>query len=201
MRIIFIFFILIIFNSPVQSQELKSESYWHLPAKLNSQNTKISFSLDSTWHTIHGSVDDLSGNVWLKDIKDPRSVQAILSFPVKSLTTHNESRDEKMFSVMDEAAFQNISFQVTSINDLCSPPTSELETGSFICNCNGLGVIKIRDIEKEIQLTLKIVLTAQKEYRITGEAKLLWSDFGIEDPSILIATVHPVVAIHFEVTI
>ena len=171
-------------------------SPWNLPAKLNETNTQITFSLETKWHTVEGSIKNLTGEAHLTNPKDFRSVQLNLDFPVTALDTDDTSRDENMRESMDAAAYPFIHFQLPSVGkELCSPSLQEGQSCSF----TSIGNLSIRNIVKPVKVTATILKGPADSFILEGISNLDWSDFGVKDPSILVARVHKEVSIQFKI--
>lgn len=177
-------------------------SPWNLPAALTPKNTTISFELDSTWHTVHGAVPKLFGELSLEDPEDPTSVIGKITIPVHSLDTDNSSRDEEMREVMDAEEFPNVIFKVTKLTPSCeaefygeTAPTKTTE-----CPYEALGTVTIRNVSKQLPITGKVIRSGDT-YTISGKTKLFWEEFGVEDPSIFIARVDKEVVVSFSMTL
>jgi polyisoprenoid-binding protein YceI len=168
---------------------------WHLPQNLSDTNVSVRFTLDSTWHTIHGVTSGITGKASLKDQSDPSSVQMLLTIPVRKFDTDSGSRDRKMRKVMAADTFPDVIFTGAGLLNGCSPEQVQKD-GS--CSDRIRGKLTIRDVTKQIELP---VVIAQNEagYQITGEIPITWGEYNVEDPSILIASVDPVVEISFKV--
>lgn len=171
----------------------QAETYWNLPKKLNPQNTTLNYELDTTWHMVHGKVEQLEGEVHLAQQQDYKSIRAKVKFNVSAMDSDNEDRDEEMRQVMTAETFPQIVFNLTSIDQICSPEElNKINT----CKYSGQGKITIRDISANLPISGEITKTADG-YEISGETQLKWADFGISDPSIFIAKVYADVNIKF----
>ena len=166
---------------------------WNLPSALNDNNTTVTFEVDSTWHLVHGTTRGVSGKVWLESPKDFRSIRAELSLPVKSFDTDSESRDERLLEVMAAEQFPNVSFVANAAPNLCDPTTV---TESSPCKADLLGTLTIRNVAKPVAIPVTVESKAG-HYTIKGALSVQWADFGVEDPSILIAKLDPTVVVSF----
>ena len=175
----------------------EQKSYWNLPQQLGINNSEALFEVDTTWHLVEGKAKDISGNVWLADPADFKSIQAKITIPVKSLDTDNSSRDENMRDVMAESQFPLIEFKLNRVKDICSPENLD-QSGN--CNMTLEGLLNIRGVEKNISIPANISKTT-KGYQIKATTEIDWSEFGVEDPSILIAKVQKTVKISILVNI
>ena len=169
-----------------------------MPISLNAQNTEISFLLDTTWHTVHGKIKTIQGEASLRDPKDFKSVTINASFSVSDFDTDNEDRDEEMRACMQSDRFPLVSFELTTAENLCNPSSVTPETP---CSFMGKGSITIRDVTKAIDLPAQVKVQDDQTYIVEGDTTIEWPDFGVEDPSILIAKVHSKVSIHFSLTL
>jgi polyisoprenoid-binding protein YceI len=167
---------------------------WNLPAPLNDENTKVSFVVDSTWHTVNGTTKNLNGSVVLKDKHDPLSIVVDLKIQVKTFDTDWDSRDERLQECMASDTYPLASFTSSRLSDNCKPSVIDI---AGKCAGTLTGIITIRDVSKEVALPISIT-KGQESYLISGELPLRWADYNIEDPSILIAKLDPIVAISYE---
>ncbi len=170
---------------------------WDLPAELHDKNTSVNFVVDSTWHTVHGMTKNITGQVYLRDPKDPLAVVVELRVPVALFDTDSDLRDDRLQEVMAAQAFPAVRFVSTRLSTECDPMKVTKE-GS----CHGFlrGALTIRDVTKEVSLPISIRDTASG-YRMDGSLAIRWEDFHVEDPSILIAKLDPVVTIAYQTTI
>lgn len=170
---------------------------WNLPTELHDSNTTVTFVVDSTWHTVHGTTKNIGGQVYLRDPKDPLSVVVDLRVPVTLFDTDSDLRDDRLREVMASQAFPEVRFVSTRLSPECEP-SIVTKDGS----CRGVlsGKLTIRDVTKEVSLPLLIRDTANG-YRMEGTLAIRWADFHVEDPSILIAKLDPVVTISYHTII
>jgi polyisoprenoid-binding protein YceI len=170
---------------------------WDLPTELRDSNTRVTFVVDSTWHTVHGSTRNIAGQVYLRDPKNPLTVVVDLRLSVKSFDTDSDLRDDRLQEVMASQAFPEVRFVSTRLSPECEPSIVTKDGG-----CRGAlsGRLTIRDVTKEVSLPLLIRDTANG-YRMEGALAIRWEDFHVEDPSILIAKLDPLVTITYQTTI
>jgi polyisoprenoid-binding protein YceI len=170
---------------------------WNLPSPLNDSNTKVSFVVDSTWHTVNGTTRDLNGSVVLKDKNDPLSIVVDLKIQVKTFDTDWDSRDEKLQECMASDTYPVASFRSTRLSDNCKPTVIDI---AGKCSGTLTGIITMRDVSKEVALPVSIT-KEHDSYLISGALPVTWADYNIEDPSILIAKLDPVVTISYQTKI
>jgi hypothetical protein len=63
------------------------------------------------------------------------------------------------------------------------------------CGIRLLGKLHIRDVAKDWILSGTLV-NENSQYRLEAEGDLLWADYKIEDPSIIVARLKPLVKVH-----
>ncbi len=166
---------------------------WILPQVLSESNARVSFEVASTWHLVHGEAGGINGRVWLKDDSDPMSIQSEIHFPVKRFDTQGKLRDSKLREVMAAERFPEVIFKTSAIQGGCSPLQIAQKS-----KCEGalVGSLNIRGVEKQVELPYTISIQ-QDEFVIEGRYSFQWADYGVEDPSILIAKLDKTVTVKF----
>ncbi len=170
---------------------------WALPQNISDAHAIVSFKVDSTWHLIEGHTSGLTGRVWLSNPRDLLSVQARIDFPVARFNTGGEMRDERMREVMDSAHSPNVTILVDSLKPECDSATFR-RVGS--CATRVSTRLQIRGHERPLELRAELV-SGKNDSMLRGEARFSWAEFGVEDPSILIARLDPEVVITYSVAI
>ena len=176
------------------SPQLASADTWNLPAPLHDENTSVSFVVDSTWHTINGTTKGLAGSISLKEKQDPLSVVVDLKIQVRSFDTDWDSRDEMLQECMASETYPLASFVSRRLSEGCKPTVIDIAG-----RCSGTlsGVITMRDVSKEVDLPVEII-KERDFYIIKGSLPIQWAEYNIEDPSILIAKLDPIVIISYQ---
>lgn len=192
-KLLFAFLAILISIVPVASRAALGDT-WNLPSPLNDSNTKVSFVVDSTWHTVNGTTRNLNGSVVLKDKNDPLSIVVDLKIQVKTFDTDWDSRDEKLQECMASDTYPISSFTSTRLSDNCKPAVIDI---AGKCSGTLTGILTMRDVSKEVALPVSIT-KGPDSYLISGALPVTWADYNIEDPSILIAKLDPVVTISYE---
>lgn len=178
------------------ASECRTEA-WNLPCALNDSNSKITFEVDSTWHMVHGKTNGLRGKAWLLDPNDPKSIRAELSLPVASFDTDSKSRNERLQEVMASEHFPEVKFNLTSVTDICDPD-SLADHGQ--CPAHLVGDLIIRDHSKPVDVLATVTKTGDA-FSIDGKLPFQWEEFGVEDPSILVARVDKTVEASFRLNL
>ncbi len=159
---------------------------------LDARNAEIYFEVDSTWHLVHGKVSGIRGSYVMAD---ERSVQGELSVPVKSFNTDSESRDERLREVMAEDKFPRVSFAIHRAEHLCTPDEIDAR---HPCEGRLFGALTIRDVTKEVVVPF-FIRRDETRFTLTGQFAILWADYGVEDPSIFVASLYPEVTTHVRI--
>jgi len=168
-----------------------------LPQRLSDQNTKVSFEVDSTWHLVKGETSGITGDLWLANPRDQLSVRAKLQIPVARFNTHGESRDERMREVMDSERSPNVIILIDSVSPQCSV---DVFRNGGECKAILQARIKIRGHERVMELHGALNRNS-KQMTLSGKAVFGWAEFGVEDPSILVAKLDPNVKVSFLVSL
>jgi polyisoprenoid-binding protein YceI len=179
------------------SDSLDGRSSWNLPATLTTKNTNITFEVDSTWHTVHGKVKQLEGVAKSFQPSDPSAVQVVVSFPVTAMDTDNSSRDEKLYSIMASDQHPKVVFEASRLDGGCSPLSlGEREVCKGVLN----GHLSIRGVKKSLQLPVEIARST-KGFKVVGKVTFNWLEYGVEDPSFILAKVDPMVTVRVKVSL
>ena len=186
--------VVVMFSAAVMAET--GDPSWHLPVELSDTNTKVRFELDSTWHLVHGSVNGIEGRVALGDRERFDELVLSLSLPVAKFDTENSTRDKKMRRVMSAAEYPHVSFNGGTLQHGCTP-SRVLAEGE--CKDSLSGKLTILATTLPVELPILIKPASEGGYIITGSLPIDWAFFGVEDPSILIASVDPIVTIFYEV--
>lgn len=171
---------------------------WNLPVAADAQAVKMAFFLDTTWHTVEGSVKELSGDIRLANPKNPQTIAATITIPVSALDTDSASRDEEMRDSMEAGRFPSIRVDMPQISPSCEE--RQLADG-VACTYATKGTVTIRDVTLPIAMSGGIRRGDAGAILVDGTTQLDWSQFGVKDPSILIAKVDEQVKIEFEITL
>jgi hypothetical protein len=183
--------------APHKSGAAKNSWNWALPQTISDANTTVTFDLDSTWHDLHGTSSKISGRAWLEDQTNPLSVKATLNFPVMQLTTGGEMRDERMLEVMDSEHHKYVTLAVDGLTPKCD---ARLFAEGERCPVELPARLTIRGNERDILLP-GVISREAGAIKLSGEVSFSWLDFGVEDPSILIAKLQPQMSVRYTIVI
>lgn len=173
-----------------------AEAHWKLPLTVDDNNTKVTFDVDTTWHVVYGKTSKLSGTVNLGDESDLLSVNSEIHFPVKSFDTGWGLRNDSLYEHMQVDKFPEVVLKTKGLGEQCTP--SAVAAGS--CKSTVQAELTICDVTKEIPLDLNIE-DKGAEYLVSGKYSFKWAEYNVKDPSIIAASVDPVVRIQYSVTV
>jgi len=168
---------------------------WNFPLTLNDENTTIRFEVDSTWHMVEGKTAGVKGSIALKDPADASSVHGQIAVPVAKFDTDSARRDAEMRDVMAESEYRDVVYNITSAGVECA---TALPLEARSCNVILHGDLSIRGVSRPWDLPAHVD-GDPAGYHLRGEGKLRWPDFGVKDPSIFIAKLHPEVKVIVDV--
>lgn len=170
---------------------------WNLPKLLTTSNAKVKFQVDTTWHMVHGAAKEIKGELLLTDPARYDSVSGKIIIPVAALDTDNSSRDETMRESMHADKFPEIQYKFERMDKICAPDTL---TSGIACPFEINGNLTIRNVSRNVLLKGKVIFNGFN-YVVSGETTIKWQDYGVEDPSIFIASVYPDTKIEIEITL
>lgn len=173
-------------------------SPWNLPLTINDQNSVVTFEVDSTWHLIKGQTSGATGKVWLANPDDYTTVDGEITLPVSSFNTDNSLRDKRLKEVMEAERFPFVHFSIDRIEGICEPNIVITEAA---CDIEIIGDLTIRDVVKKIHSSATIEQLDESNFSVRGEIAANWADFGVEDPSILIAKLNQQVVVIYNITL
>jgi polyisoprenoid-binding protein YceI len=173
-----------------------SVACWNLPLTLSDKNTEIRFQLDSTWHEIQGTTAEITGLASCVAAQSPQNIVVSLSLPVRSFNTDNSMRDSRLMEVMLVEQYPTVDVELSGLSGGCTPA---LVMRDKTCRDQLSGTLTIRGTEQPVSIPVTISFAADGHFHVAGEYSFAWPDFGIEDPSIFVAKLHPIVKIQFSV--
>ncbi|WKZ56710.1 MAG: YceI family protein [Bdellovibrionota bacterium] len=177
--------------------DLAAATPWNLPTPLGDYNTQLSFEVDSTWHTVHGTTTGVSGRVWIENPADSASLRAEISVPVAQFNTDNSMRDDKLREVMAAEEYPKVKFDLKSADIPCDPAVM---VEASRCAILLRGNLSIRSITHAVEIQASVTKQG-KDYVVQGSFPITWAEYEVEDPSILIARVDPIATITFALTL
>lgn len=151
-----------------------------MPLLINDSNSSVHFTVDSTWHEVHGQTKGLSGRLELARPADYESLHGEITLPVKTFDTDNSKRDDKLRDVMAEPEHPLVKFSLQSLELGCD---KALEQVQGVCPLTAKGELNIRGVSRPWELKGELRQQEEKT-EITAKGNLNWKDFGVEDPSI-----------------
>jgi hypothetical protein len=180
---------------PQPIEEPSRGPFWHLPVHISDSLVSVSFEVDSTWHLIKGTTAGVTGDVWLADPNDSHSVRARIIFPIVKFQTGDESRDIRMREVLHADRFPAVTLSILDIGKGCNPLLLNENTP-----CHTILNAELQISGNLGRTTIPATVTSTPtDYSISGQTSLRWREYGVEDPSILVAHLDPTVSVHFAI--
>lgn len=173
-----------------------SASLWNLPLEVNDQNTTVAFEVDTTWHIVYGKITNVSGFVKLENPSDPMSIISEIIFPVKNFSTGWDKRDQSLHDHMKLEKYPNAILKTYKVKGSCTPEAVD----NGVCEEKLIGTLTICDVTKEIEIDIKIEKTTS-EYDVKGTYSFKWAEYNIDDPSMVVAKVDPIVKVNYSIKI
>jgi len=150
----------------------------------------LRFELGSSAGPVVGHADAFSCAL------DPEAGTGQLEVEASSLGTGHGPRDQRLLVyALDVATFPAISFVVSRIEGSLDALRARDGSGALRL----AGPLRIRDVT----LDALVAATFQWEsgtLRLRGEHPLVLADFGIPDPSVVLARVEPALRLHFDLS-
>jgi polyisoprenoid-binding protein YceI len=154
------------------------------PLVLGSPESTVTFSVGSSLDTVDGRARELTGTF------DPTTRSGTLTVAVPTLTTGLGPRDARLLATCLEAArFPTITFLLDHVEDLATSGAGDATL---------TGRLTIRDVTRSTEVPTHFSWEGTNLH-LTGRVDLHWADFGVPDPSVLVATVTPTVTVAFDV--
>lgn len=177
-------------------------SPWSLPVILTEKNATISFEVDSTWHTVEGTVQSLSGELLPKESDTSGVPTGWVEFSVEAMNTGNSMRDSKMRRVMHADQHPKVRLKIEHVN-LCGTDENDIAARIVTspgCQGSASGVLTISGVSKPTTFLFSVTRN-EDHFIVDGGFSLRWADYGVEDPSILVAHLDDTVKVKFQVTL
>jgi len=183
-----------------------SKEEFVLPLSITNNTAQVSFKVDSTWHTVRGSIETINGKVWRENSE---GIRAEIDGEVKSFKTGLGMRDRELYKVMVADKYPSVHFSLSSITGEHGTST---EQGQEFCHLSELtetkpclttidAFVTIREVRKQVKFSGHFKRVAPDRIKLGSKGKLNWAEFGVEDPSILIAKLDKEVQVSFSVEI
>jgi len=144
---------------------------------LNSSESSLIIQGTSSVHDWESKVEDFDIEITLTDadLANLNIESLVLLAKAKSIKSGKRIMDKKILSALKEEDFPNIRFELTEVQS-----TNEDSTNVF-------GMLTMAGNSQEVMVVGKIS-TWENGIKITGNKKLLMSDFEIEPPTAMLGT-------------
>ena len=181
-----------------------------LPASASAQDAslpltlasaKVSLAGTSNIHEFTAATSDVrvtrvalasgvSGSGLLAAVLNPGAVEAFeVAIRTASLSSPKEGIDKNMHKALKATEFKDITFKLLRLEGKADA-------------LKGIGMLKIAGVEREVAIDLKTAATATA-LTITGEVRLLMTDYGITPPKAMLGMLKtdPKITVTFEVVL
>jgi polyisoprenoid-binding protein YceI len=149
---------------------------------------RLGFELQTSVKPVSGEALGFSGSI------DTDALTGTLSVDATALTTGFGPRDSRMLTTcLEVARFPAIQLVVASIEGDIAGLRHGAGTGAVTL----AGTLTIRDVVRPVSVPATYAWEGD-DLRIKGRQALAWADFGVPDPSTLLAQVRPEVTILFD---
>lgn len=149
---------------------------------------RLGFELATSVRPVSGDALGFSGSL------DTDTFTGILTVDATALTTGYGPRDSRMLSTcLEVARFPAIQLVVSGIDG----EVAGLRRGAGTGTITLAGTLTIRDVARPVAVALTYAWEGE-DLRLKGRHTLSWADFGVPDPSTLLAQVGPEVTILFD---
>jgi len=126
--------------------------------------------------TIIGSNSSVSGVINLDSINLIESTAKVI-IKANDFTSGNDSRDEHIAEILNNKTHPEIIFILDSLS---KPTSTDQSQNSFLA----VGSLTVNGIKKSVSFPVMIIRSSN-EIKISGEIEVLYSDFGIEPPTVV----------------
>lgn len=156
------------------------------PLALDPATSKLGFTVGSSLDEVRGVARTLTGRF------DPTTRTGSLEVAVAGLDTGLGPRDARLLSyALELPRFPAIQFVLTDAPGLLAEGA-----GDTLLR----GRLTIRDVTRPVDLPVHYGWEGSA-LRLGGRVDLAWADYGVPDPSVLVATVAPTVGVSFDVVL
>jgi len=151
--------------------------------RVNPAKADAGFDLKATLHTVHGSTNQVKGEVRVtEEAQGVLALSGKIEIVAATLDTGNASRDKTMRN--DSLAVEQ--YPVISL----APERYDPRSGTLT------GALTIRGVTKPTSIAAKMEKQADRIV-VTGTFDVPWMDFGVPDPSFAIVRVEKIAHAHF----
>ena len=151
----------------------------------------VTFTMEASLHGIEGAAQNFTGEL---DIGSA-SPSGKLTIQAQQITTFLGVRDDRMHSYcLETDRYPTVDFQIAAVTGDVKGLNSR----------RGSGQLQLRGQMTVRSSTRDVVVPATYSWegdtlRLRGSHQLLWPDYGVPDPSIVISTLLPEVDVSFDV--
>ncbi|HET9298333.1 MAG TPA: YceI family protein [Candidatus Polarisedimenticolaceae bacterium] len=155
---------------------------------LSPKDTKVTFALDATVHTVHGTVPLTSGTIQFDPGTGHASGEVVLD--LARAQTGNKGRDEDMHAkVLESARYPHAIFRPHQVQGTLRPSgTSEVVLK---------GTLLFHGAEHPVEIPAKVTLSGNRA-TADGHLTIPYVAWGLRDPSKFVLRVGKTVEVHLQ---
>jgi hypothetical protein len=131
------------------------------------------------------------------------SIAGNIEIPIAQLHTGSSGRDSEMREVMHAASHPKIIYALKEIrarDPACRLQDVALDAAGKECPFTAAGMLTIAGNTRRIEASLQVT-HAPAGLAVVGRVPLAWADYGVDDPSILVARLDSIVTVTFSTVI
>ena len=152
----------------------------------------LKFDMEASLHAVPGTAKSFTTEINLAE-----SITGKIVVQAKGMTTGIRVRDTRMYEYcLDADKYPTIEFEVRGATGDTEGMLSEGGSGTV----NLHGSLKVRSTQREVVIPITYTWT-EEGLHLAGNKELKWTDFGVPDPSIVISTLYPKVAVSFDMSL
>ena len=147
---------------------LTSTPAWAADYEIDVAHSLLDFTVESALIDATGTFNDWFGSATIEN-NDLETIKGKAVVKISSIDTRIEKRDNHLKSsdFFDSAQFPEASFQITSAK---KTDDTHLDL---------TGTLSIKNIEHEVTIPMEIKYASEERYRLSGNAELSRSQFGV----------------------
>jgi len=151
--------------------------------KFNLVNNESSLKVfgTSNIHDWHIDAEEQSGTLTFKNVATGAIEKCNIAVVVESLKSGKSSMDKNTYKALNADSYTTISFQLTEVKKVTSKGDGKFDISSQ-------GDLTISGVKKSVPLDFTVVIAGDKTI-LTGEKKIVMTEYNIEPPKALFGTI------------
>ncbi len=151
----------------------------------------LTFDMVASLHDVHGEAGSFSGELFIGEDRPTGKV----TVQAAQLTTDLAVRDDRMHDFcLDVERYPTVDFRIGAVTGDVKGLNSRRGTGVIELR----GQLTVRSSTRDVVLPVSYTWEGDA-VRLVGSIEILWTDYGVPDPSIFISTLYPEMDVRFNV--